>query len=893
MTWSRVKATGSGKVALRLVIEGMPTEWVTDSELATTSTDDRFRKVGLEATSFSFSETADLTSAALESTGFTARIVDVDGEATKEFASRPSHTTWLTQNLAAGDTTIHVRSVSGWVVGKTIHVGTECLTVSNIPTSVTATVSRGTRDTITQGHFTNDGENLRAPEVTYHRPTCIEGRRVYVYAYGDGETGNGTRIFAGVCATDASMRDGVTWEFTVDPLTAILEQDIGADLEEKFAPRGIHYYIDNGLTISISRLANASYDGASTSDRTTFNIGSTLATDGTVFYESQEEFCSAINDYIVTRTSGWTYPFTIAGAGNTPTLKAVPTDSGSWTFQYQTGGTAYWVLVEARSPIDPWFYTNAPNGYVRDGDNPYTLTANRLYELVPVGSAASLPGRGMVPRGIYGHDSGVSLAHYTGSDLYRSMYIGGTVDVSGISFTNPGGLTIEWPEASSVAGAETTLHNVLAADSGDRSVRLQDTGGAEVARIWTPEILPKISLSRSTASGNLYDYIEEICTNSADTANAGYSPLLTSDDVDLATSQTEIESAVAGVPFMRERVYAQTKRLKLSEVLGPEMMLLGLVACMDETGKIVIRKIRSTSASGDIAATIDASSQLSGISLPSWERFQNGSVNDITLKTGWDPIADEYNGTTFRVRDVGSYSRNKLARKLEIEPKSYTPFSGRADVGLVYRDIMPAVEPILGLLGYPYDVVKVAVPLTMYDVLIGDSVTITSAQLPDVETGKRGMDGAVGIVIGREWHVAEGHGLLTLLVSHLNTAGYAPTSRITSYTGTNPYTITIAAGSQPTGYATISKWAVGDFVRVNAINSVSPTVRDGTISAINAALDQFTITLSGAIPAGTLDVEYAGATDVQESQEIYAFFGNDSAIIEYGSGDGPARMFAP
>ena len=896
MTWARIKETGSGKLALRLVIEGMPTEWVTDSSLATTSTDDRVRKVGLELSCFRFAESADISSAENKGDGFTARITDIDFAATEEFAGRPGHTTWLTQDMTASDTTIHVLYNLGWVVGKTIHVGTECMTVATLPDSVSATVTRGRRNTIQQAHFTNDGENLRSPEVTTDRPTCIEGRRVYVYAYGDGETGNGTRIFAGVCATDASMRDGLTWEFTVDPLTSLLEQDIGADLEEKFAPRGIHYYSDNGLTISITRLNGASFSDAATSDRTTFNIASSAGVDGTVFFENQDEFCAAINAEIVTRTVGWSVPLTDDGAGSTPTLMAVPTDDGAWTFNYQTGSTAYWLVVEARSAVDPWFYTNAPNGYERAGVNPYTLTANRLYSLVPVQDSrvySSVPGQGMVPRGVYGHPAGVHVASYTGSDLYRSLFIGGSVSVAGISFTNIGGLSIEWPEGSSSEGAVTTLYNILATDTADRSLRLQDLGTAAVQRVWTPELLPKLSISRSTASGTLYDYIEEICTNSADSANAGYSPLLTTDDVDLSESETAIESALAGVPFMRERVYAQSKRLKLSEVLGPELLLLGLVVCMDETGKLVVRKLRATTASGGIAATIDESNTLSGVRVPTWERFQSGSVNEITLKTGWDPKEDKYNGTTFRVRDVGSLSRNKLARKIDIEPKSFSPFSGRADTGLTYRDIMPAVEPILGLLGYPYDVITVPVPLSLYDVLIGDNVLVDSHILPNAQTGKRGMSGSVGIVIGREWNPSEAHGILTILISLLNLAGYAPTSRVASYTGTNPYTLNIAAGSQPTGYATVSSWAVGDVVRVYATNSVSPTVREGTISSINTGSETITLTLSGTIPAGTLDVDYHTATDVQESQEIYGFLGNDSGIVEYGSGDGSARLYAP
>jgi hypothetical protein len=900
MTWARVKETGSGKLDFRLVIEGCKRQWVTSSRLAVIRTDDRYSYVGLKASSIRFSEVADLTSSRIKSSGFDVQIVDVDGQATDEFAHVPDHTTWLTQDMSTADTTIHCLYNLGWVVGQTIHIGTECMTVATLPDSISATVNRGTRNTTVQAHFTDDGSNLRAPEITTDKPSCIEGRRAFLYAYGDEETGNGTLIFTGVCATDARLTKPTLWEITIDPITTLLEQDTGGDLEEPVAPRGIHYYIDNKLLVKLTRLSGATFSSATSTDYAQFYLYDSTATDGTYFFENQDEFCSALNALIVSATSTWATPLTATGAGNTPCLQAVPTTDGSWTFQYQTGSTPYWLIVDAESAIDPSFYTNHPASYTLRDAPQTTLILNRIYTLVPRQPSAvyrPLAGLGTVPRGTYGHDRSVGVTLPGGIDWFRYLYLGGSGSLAGAGAFASGGFTIEWPDGSSSRGASTTRHSALSVASGTRRLEVQDWGfedpADEVMRVWTADMLPQIKLSRTTARGSIADYITEICNTSADGANAGYSPLLTSSDVNLTEIQENVAEAANGFPFLNDRIYVQASTLKLSDVICPELLMLGLVPCMDANGKLTFRKCRQLAGTDTISGTVNASKQLTSVNAPTWERFQNGCINDITISTGWDPKEDKYNGTTFRVRDVGSYSRNKLARKITIEPKSYCGYD--VDRSVSYRDIVPVLEPILGLFGYPYDVVTIPVPLSMFDVLIGDNVLVSSVHLPNSATGRRGVTNAVGIVTGREWHPSQAHGVLTILISLLNIAGYTPTSRITStslVSGTT-YDITIATGSQPTGYATIDDWALGDEIQVAAIDSASPTVRTGTITTpFVSGTATFRVVLSGALPAGTLNVDYVSAADVQAAQELYCFQANDSAIIEAGTGDVAARRFA-
>lgn len=885
MTWANVLSTGSGPIAFRLVIEGMPTIWVTDSALEGSGTDDRHERVGFRANSFTFSERADITSATLKATGFDAEIVDIGGHATSELAQMPTYTTWLTADLTKTGTTIYVRSTSGWVVNETIHVGTECLVVTNILDAFSATVTRGRRDTIAQAHFTSDGINLRSPEVTT-KPVGVEGRRAYVYALGDAESGNGTRIFAGVCATDARLVDGTKWTISIDPLTTLLDQNVGSDLAEPVSPRGIHYFADNDAELQVTLYGSGTFSGGASADHFTTGFGSQFS-DGNAFFETQDEFITWINALIVTKSSGWITPLTDDGAGGTPCLQAVHTIDGSWTFQYKTGGTAYWISVQLFSRIDR---ANFLGRWHLSGSPTVTMTPNQTYILEPSGT--SDPSLGCVPRGMYGQRDGVVVAAGSGVPFTRRIYFGGNIDTSGADSCQ-----IEWSTADGSA-SDTTYHLLQDPDGATRSAEVINYDADRLAgtppHYWTPANLPRITITRIATVGSVYDFVADITTNSQSLANGGAMPLLTSSDVNLSEFSQNVTDAATGVDFLLRRFYPQSKAMALSEVLGPELLLLGLVPCMDETGKICFRKFRVRASTDTIDATIDSSVQLG---MPRWERASYGSVNDITLKTGYDPKEDKYSGVSFRVRDVGAYSRNRLAKRMVIEPKSY--YNSRADVGVTNAMILPIVEPIIGLLGYAYDLVDIDVPLKLFNTIIGDVVAFTCDQVPNAETGDRGVTSLVGLVVGRAWKPAEGRGTLSMLVTLQRIAGYSPTSRVISYTNIsgNEYDLNVTAASQPTGYASYAKWAVGDKVQVEVIDDDTPTSLTGTVTLITPGTERVRVMFDGAWTPGVytwnLDYQNSDTSGMPSTQQAYAFEAADIGIVDMGATEVAARTFAP
>lgn len=894
MTWAYVKETGNGDVALRFVIEGLDREFVTDEYLAGAGSDGRVRCTGFLGNSFMFSEKCDLTNHFLDCEGFTAQIADVEETGTLTFGAMPTGTTYLAAALSTASASMTVLNTAPFTAGDYIHVATECMSIVTVVDATTLTVGRGKRDTTTQAHYTNDGENLRSPEVT-NAPVSIEGRRVYVYAYGNGETGDGTLIYRGVCATDARLSNSTTWEITVDPISSLFDQQIGLDLDEPVSPRGILYQPGSDLGVHIT-MHTGTAPSSSPAYMATFSLAAELGTSdylGGVFFETQEEFCDALNGLIVSKTAlfGSPYSLTSGSTANEPTLKAVPDGTTGWHLEYKTGTTQKWCSVNYWSPIDcntQATFSATPNAALtRDGEAQTVVAASTTYVVPRV--TGDIPGAGTVPRGFFNGN------FYSTSDGHGGTRIGATSNIiplggSIVPSVSSALAKVQWPECGSYPEEEVEME-VVSIDGTYRFVQLRSIGDSVglTSHPWTSVCKPSIRFSRILTHGNIWDFLAAIMSDAPDGGNIGRVPFIISDeDVAASVSQTTIDSLASRSPIMSSRTYGQFKPMKLREVIEPEILLLGAVMSTDSNGRIVFRKLQASAATEASNGAITSHEQLD---FPPWERNSFGSVNTVVLKTGWDPREDSYNGRTFIVRDVGSLGRNKTARKLEIEPKS---FIDGDDAMITDSDVTALTAPIVGLLGYPYDTVTVKVPLTCFDLFVGDNVTLTSAQVPN-SIGSRGIN-AGGIVIGRKWSPYEGTGEVTLLVSLQNIAGYAPTWRVTASSGSNPYTLTVAASGQPDGYATIADMRNGDMIQVAAIDTTSPTVRTSTVavSNVNVGAETFQVTLSGALPAGTLNVDYQSATaPVQVSQQVYAFQAASNGVIDFTPTDAAARTISP
>src|SRR5690606_2753861 len=172
------------------------------------------------------------------------------------------------------------------------------------------------------------------------------------------------------------------------------------------------------------------------------------------------------------------------------------------------------------------------------------------------------------------------------------------------------------------------------------------------------------------------------------------------------------------------------------------------------------------------------------------------------------------------VRDVTALSTRTATRKLEIAPLSLDP-AGFAWGASAAVDV---ARRVLAIFGRPYSIVKVAVSAEwLTTALCGTVLGLRSPRIPNVITGERGVGQdseppAVGLVIGRDWDLLTETGVLTLIVSEAQTAGYAPSVFVSSSTAVagNQYDLVVTfndpsgASMAPAGAELSDFYTVGD-----------------------------------------------------------------------------------
>lgn len=885
MSWSDVIARGSGAIAYRLVIAGHPLEFVSASQLIGAGTDDRERIGGLEARSIQWSETLDPAAVKLRAQGFTARIVEDGTHRTGDsFVRQPTRINYLTSSVTSGTVAIPMANTNH-ANGDIFYLGNECFKITSGGGTAAPTCTRGYRDSIATAHYIDPTLGLSRPEITFEEPgqyngrPSIEGSLAYLYAYGDGETGNGTLVWRGIVAAQPKLRDLTTWEVELDSVASVLDQTLGADLAEPTMLRGINYNAQTAPTLQISILAGDS-------------IGSAVAHTATVggedladYYETQEDFCDALNALIRTASSTWGTHALNRTSGERPTLKATPTDTGAWTLVYSTPSASHrYCKVDSEnawtSRVDPEFNSAL---FLRrdDGVRVDTVGASSSYTCQ---SLDRVDGAGTVPRGFIGEQT----------DAYTdTVYIGGT-----LALTAGDTISIEWP-AFDGKEAFTRDYYVTAWDSTSRkaTVRRRRVHGPRpgfVDRYYTASSVPPVTTSRSyVTAGPFSDFIFVLINDSPEFSATGRMPLVTGEHIDDAGLATTIASITAGRDWLASRTYLGTSDVSLAKVIEEECKLYGLVPSITTDGRLSYVPFRVGAATEATSYTVDESKNLSGAQMPGFEPSAFGLLNTIQLKTGFDPKTGKHVGRTFVVRDSAALSRNPLPRQMKIEPRS----SWADDLAIPYSEVLAMAQTWLGVLGAAYQTITVACRLDAINATIGSQVAVTVAQLPDTLDGGRGVTLASGVVIGRRVRPLDAIVELTVLTTQVRVAGYTPSSLISSVTlvSGSTYDIVLDA-TQPTGYATTSTWQSGDVIQVTQYDATSPTSVTGTVTTVTPSTRTVRATLSGAAPSGTLTLEYRSATVVATQQERYAFIaledGAGGNVIGFASGNVAPRQFA-
>jgi hypothetical protein len=855
MTWSGVIARGSGRTEYRLVIEGFASEWVTSSTLAGAGTHGRTRRVGLRRQGLGFGGRIIPIEAKLEGTGLDAEIVDIDGQASREFARRGQVVAILAGDLTGSGTTMKVENTSSLVVNNYYQLNTECIRVTAVTDTATATIERQRRDTLEQAHFRFDGSNdsIQAPIVDH--PVTMRGRRVYLYAYGDGETGDGTLIFRGVINAPPARNGLTSWNVQVDPISTVLDQETSSKDIRPTRIRGYYYPWNRALTMRIGEWAKfpLGFEGAKGHEMKLVGFFEDVG----ALAKGINEFCkNTVNADVDIKGDFYCKP---NGTGK-PLLGYKCTDSDRFPRVQMLGLDNKW--VEARVyKVD----LSSSVGYTTV--NRWDAVVNQGY-VIEIGGSEELMsdpfcwlGGRLADWGedLLGADSS-QKANFPPNRLYLAAAVnvaaGGGIELANIDFGKDLMLSVQQGSISRVT-ADSARLIVTTYDTTDNYVELAQvddgSGKGRGGRVTADAEIRATQVFGVDA--NLATFRTGL-TTAAINANRGDTPFITTSD--LADWSTVIDAA-ASVVQLAKRTYAYNKPQKILDIIEGDLKLMGCYMTYDADGKIAVAKFTEPTDSDPDAISITDADILVSEGFPEWAIENDGFYNSIELSTGYDSFLDQYTGQSFLFRDTTSMGWTKQTHTLEIKPLSDpTPPNAIVDD----KTYSASLGSTLKFFGKPYYVVTLKVPMTKFNARLGSTVILTSKYIPNPESGIPGLLSHPCLLVGREWELDRGVGTLTLYMFEFPSHGYAPACRID-----NANSIDISAGARtafrfatvenfyaPAGKKDLSYMAIGD--PVNVQKRLDPgwsgEFIDGIITAINlnASPPTVDVTFTSAMPGG-------------------------------------------
>lgn len=931
MSWSTIKSRGSGKVRYALVVEGWPYIYVTDPAL-TLATDKGDRTVidGLLTDGMRIQERAYPGEGRLECSGMTFKLRPPSGRKTTAGTTDPISTSLAKRGAISGylgsalsDTALTIAMVGSSTLSNSTYyyVGTETIKTATFPT-----ITRGNFGSHAQKHNTTYIEGSREVAV-YNYPTTIDGRRVYLYIYGEGDSvltlSSSNVIWRGIVRQPPRLdRDGTTWSLSCSHVVDAFKQPVvGAEVALKVV--GLYHHAKAPIYFRVFL--------GSTGTSSHHYIGG--------FYANPGDLCDAVNDelatavteagatstniqYIELSYNGTGYFLTARTGTSAPSQLNVfmwsPLIGGTQAFWRSGSGTSLHMISDApansttytlRLGIDdyasyggtPWISTAGPatglggpiyrmfqdylDSVPPDGHAVYDYSEWRVY-LEP--SWTTVTGAGNETKwGIR-----IDPATVVGGEFEPGMF---TVSDYG---TDSNGNWIELTPrfSASKQGARENSNDISRLRS---STFFGFLTGDTVLR-------PVANFQNSSTATDFIDFLSNLITRRVD-ANDGITPFLTPEDFD-----TTATLPVGQPDWVLDRVYSYLTPMSVQEVLSQELLLAGAMLYIDSNAKISVRSmpvftdtttVTDTVASGPRALTgshIITPADGYG-SWPGYELQPQGNLTSVVIKQGYDPATQEWNGTTYEFRDADLLSRNKKRVTREIAPRS-APANGAM---LGQKDLELVALRLMSLMGREYAAVRIQVPFTCFGILIGDIVSITSKHIPSASDGSRGISGKRAVVMGRNWNLdpaKEEWGELEIwILLDAGIAGYAPSARITAQvnTGGNTWNLTCSTSntdnilfSNASNGRCLENFAASDFIRVCELDGT--TERTGSISGSPDALaGTCTVVLNSAWTPGTSTwtLEYGSDASglAQTGQRAFAYIADEDKKLATGAA---ARLFA-
>ena len=867
MTWARFLATGSGEIAARLSIEGLPYEFVSDPAMEKTTTDGRIRVYALPemGKGIVIEEKVNIPEAQLDASGISIRLFETQAEqVSKALTWKPDVERFIDATITAAATSVTLLSATGIAIDDVVHVGTEAMLVTNVVGAV-LTVTRAYWSTIAQQHWSNETGIRR--RMLSNRPYRVRGRRARLYAYGDGDdlSGDGTQVWLGTVVSEPECSSaGEVWSVQLASIAKRLDAKLGGGIETPLTVRGIYYPWSAPLYVYLREVTA----GPTTEDAEVVFTG---------FYATQRAFIIALQAAIdaavtaATLVGTYTVEETLDGAWTLSVVTTAAITEFRWMIASYQDGSGDGVMTTDGASVD-WTGLTVGTRY-------YVAT----WDAMPGGLHAD--NARLVPRGCFGVPP---IQGWTRRDeSVRATYPEHRIYISGAFADDADSVQIEWP-----SGASRSC-KVTASDASGW-ITLRNTPpvseGTYFTETYGGQRVPTIKQVRRLAQGSLSDLRAAIVSDGITYASRGAAPFLTSADLGDWTTVVPLQASLgfaerSGMLVNREWYLYQAQ--DLLDVLRAEMQLLSVFPVIDSAGKVNLASMDIPNAT--TAGATDLDDELITVD---WSSMARGgqTVNRAIVKANYDPAEDEWSNE-HTVLDETAYAQDHEYRDIEIEPRSTWSMG---DSAITVEDVIGIVNPVLNLFGYPHDFVTIQVPWKHFDVLLGNVVTFSADHLPDARTGVRGIAAAIGIVVGRKWEFGAAHGTIRVLIPWLDVAGYSPTARVTATgdQGGNLWALTVNSTLYaPTGHTVAEFFAVGDEVRVIQYDSESPAIVAGSVTASDTGTSIITVQFDGVFTPGasTWELCFDNHANVDATQKSYAFVADTGALL----GTDGARQFAP
>jgi hypothetical protein len=862
MTFARFIATGSGAIAVRLEIPGLAYEFVSDPGMVKTTDDGRERVLALPpmGEGIVIEDEVNIPEATLDALGQSITLYENDEEqVAKAFWWMPSLELYISATVE-DDEDIPVLSSDGVNDYDVVHIGTEAIHVDTTDPTTIVVNQRGYWGTVAQKHWSNEldiGYSLLT-----NRPLKIRGRRARIFAYGDGDDlqGDGTQVWLGLVTSDPRCDDaGGAWRLQLSSIASVLKSKIGGELEQPQKPRGVYYSDGAALRVQIIETQTGGPTGPTSSVAEYF----------TGFYETQQDFCTALTAFLAAYATD---------NGLYSTYEAVA-DGARWTLRVVVGSNVTLVEVFLESEQD--YRTRADRMLNTSGNRVETITAGDVIQ--PAWLTTSEDDR-MVPRGFFGNSPNNDLWNPGGATFpIHRIYVGAQVT------TDWSATVIEW---GGLSGGSTT-YAIADRDTSDDWIEPEPVPNADGSWSWdAPNFatrygaysLPSISPTRRIAVGTLQDFRDGLIAESAENANRGVAPFIT--DADLADWTLPVTQAENGRAWLTNRSWTFGKAVKTSDVLEAEWRLRAMYPVIESDGRIGTRVLELPSRTATAVTEID--DEIIGAGWSSVGRG-NHTINRVLINRNYDALEDDWpKEHAHEIVDATSYAMDHEDRVLEIEPRSRAV---GGDHVMTYEDAALAALPVIGLFGYPHAFVDVHVSWKLFHVLLGDTVSFSADHLPDFRQGVRPIEDVLGIVVKRRWALGEPHGTLRILLSFQNIGGYAPTAHIDSesFVSGNTWDLTVdhelyaptdAAGVIERNTDTF--FAVGDRIRVVKYDSETGDALEGNVTAVDTTTHVIRVALDGAtwVPGSDAwELIFDYRDELTDDQKQYAFIANSTARV--------------